>query len=341
MRKCVMAACAVLVAFGGSWALAQTADPFFKGRTINVYIGFGSGGSYDFYGHLVARYIGRHIPGNPTVVAESMPGAGSFKLANWLTSVAPKDGTAFGIVSQTIALEEAMGSEGVKYEASQFNWIGRATSAVEVMMTWHTSQARTIRDAMEREVLIGGTGPGSPSQGYPTLLDAAAGTKFRIIAGYPGSAEVLLAMEKGEVDAAFTSWGSIRAYHQDWLAQKSVNFLVQGTVARSPELPDVPAVGELGNTPDDRAMLQLYASTAEIGRSFIAPPGLPADRVAILRAAFDDTMKDPEFLAEVADAKAEFDPLPGADLQKMIEKTAQTPPTVIARMKQLMQAGAK
>jgi tripartite-type tricarboxylate transporter receptor subunit TctC len=194
---------------------------------------------------------------------------------------------------------------------------------------------------MEREVLIGGTGPGSPSQGYPTLLDAAAGTKFRIIAGYPGSAEVLLAMEKGEVDAAFTSWGSIRAYHQDWLAQKSVNFLVQGTVARSPELPDVPAVGELGNTPDDRAMLQLYASTAEIGRSFIAPPGLPADRVAILRAAFDDTMKDPEFLAEVADAKAEFDPLPGADLQKMIEKTAQTPPTVIARMKQLMQAGAK
>ena len=325
------------LALAATAAQAQTPDPFFKGRTVSIYIGFGGGGSYDFYGHLIARHMGKHIPGNPTVVAQSMPGAGSFKLANWLTSVAPKDGTAMGIVSQAVALEEALGSQGVQYKSADFNWIGRATSVIEIMMTFGDARAKTIKDALSREVLIGGTGPGSPSEGYPKLLNAGAGTKFRIIAGYPASAEVLLAMEKGEVDAAFTSWGSLSAYHQDWLDQKKVHLLVQGTVARTTELPDVPAVGELGNSPEDRQMLQLYASTADIGRAFIAPPGLPAERVATLRAAFDATMKDPEFVAEVVRAKVEFHPGTGLEMQKLIEKTAATPPGIIARMKSLLQ----
>ena len=328
-----------------SGAAAQGAETFFRGKTVSIYIGFGGGGSYDFYGHLLARHMGKHIPGNPTVVAQSMPGAGSFKLANWLTSVAPKDGTALGIVSQAVALEEALGSQGVQYKAAEFNWIGRATSVIEIMMTFdrpgQPAKARTIADAMRTEVLTGGTGPGSPSEGYPKLLNAGAGTRFRIIAGYPASAEVLLAMEKGEVDSAFTSWGSLSAYHQDWLDQKRVHMLVQGTVKRSEELPDVPAVGELGNSPEDRTMLQLYASTADIGRSFIAPPGMAPERVAVLRAAFDATLKDPEFLAEVKQAKAEFHPAPGVELQKMIAGVAQTPPSVIARMKSLLQPGAK
>jgi hypothetical protein len=347
MRRAILRVGAIcgltLAAISGSWA--QGVDSFFRGKTVSIYIGFGGGGSYDFYGHLLARHMGKHIPGNPTIVAQSMPGAGSFKLANWLTSVAPKDGTALGIVSQAIALEEALGSQGVQYKASEFNWIGRATSVIEIMMTFDRPQqparARTVKDAMEREVLIGGTGPGSPSEGYPKLLNAGASTKFRIIAGYPASAEVLLAMEKGEVDAAFTSWGSLSAYHQDWLDQKRVNLLVQGTVKRSHELPDVPAVGELGNSAEDRSMLQLYASTADIGRSFIAPPGLPAERVDVLRAAFDATMKDPEFLAEVKRAKAEFYPGTGSELQKMIAGVAQTPPSIIARMKSLLQGGTK
>jgi tripartite-type tricarboxylate transporter receptor subunit TctC len=325
-------------ALGATGAQAQSPESFYRGRTVSIYIGFGGGGSYDFYGHLLARHMGKHIPGNPNVVAQSMPGAGSFKLANWLTSVAPKDGTAMGIVSQAVALEEALGSQGVQYKAREFNWIGRATSVIEIVMTGEKAKARTLDDAYMTEVMIGGTGPGSPSEGYPKLLNAAAGTKFRIIAGYPASAEVLLAMEKGEVDAAFTSFGSLTAYHQDWLDQKKVHLLAQGTVARSQELPDVPAVGELGKTPEDRRMLQLYASTADIGRSFIAPPGLPPERVAVLRAAFDATMNDPEFRAEVARVKAEFHPLPGAEVQKLIEATAQTPPEIIARMKGLLQA---
>ncbi len=319
-------------------ARAQSPEAFFKGRTVSIYIGFGGGGSYDFYGHLIARHMGKHLPGNPAVIAQSMPGAGSFKLANFLASLAPKDGTAMGIVSQAVALEELQGSQGVQYKSAEFNWIGRATSVIEIMMTKASSRAKTIQDAMQREVLIGGTGPGSPSQGYPNLLNAGAGTKFRIIAGYPASAEVLLAMEKGEVDAAFTSWGSLGAYHQDWLREKSINLLVQGTVARSSELPDVPAVGELGKTPEDRQMLQVYASTADIGRSFIAPPGMAPERVAVLRAAFDATMNDPEFRAEVEKSKAEFHPMGGAELQALVGKSMQTPPSIIARMKNVLEA---
>ena len=318
-------------------AAAQSQDAFCMGRTVSIYIGFGGGGSFDFFGHLVARHMGKHLPGNPAVIAQSMPGAGSFKLANFIATLAPKDGTAMGIVSQAVALEELLGSTGIQYKAAEFNWIGRATSVIEIMMSKAASRAKTIEDAMQREVLIGGTGPGSPSQGYPRLLNAGAGTKFRIIAGYPASAEVLLAMEKGEVDAAFTSWGSLGAFHQDWLREKSINLIVQGTVARSGELPDVPAVGELGKSDEDRQMLQVYASTADIGRSFIAPPGMTAERVAALRAAFDATMNDPDFRAEVARAKAEFHPMPGAELQGFVQKSLQTPANVIARMKRLLE----
>lgn len=321
-------------------ALAQSQEPYFKGRTISIYIGFGGGGSYDFYGHLLARHMGKHIAGNPQVVAQSMPGAGSFKLANWLTSVAPKDGTALGIVSQAVALEEALGSPGVQFHAAAFNWIGRATSALEIMMTFQNARTRTIADAMDHQVLIGGTGPGSPSEGYPRLLNAGAGTKFHIIAGYPASAEVLLAMEKGEVDAAFTSLGSLGGYHQDWIDQKKISLLVQGAVHRSPELPDVPAVGELGKTPADRSMLQLYASTADIGRSLIAPPGTAAENVQLLRAAFDETLRDPEFLDEIARVKAEFHPLPGSAIQALIADVARTPPEIIERMKSVLQSRA-
>ena len=331
----IAASLALFYAVDGA-AVAQSADPYFRGRTVSIYIGFGGGGSYDFYGHLVARHMGKHIPGNPNVVAQSMPGAGSFKLANWLTSVAPRDGTAMGIVSQAVALEEAMGSPGIQYHAAEFNWIGRATSVIEIMMTYKEARAKTIQDAMSREVLIGGTGPGSPSEGYPKLLNAGAGTKFKVIAGYPASADVLLAMEKGEVDAAFTSWGTIQAYHSDWLQAKSAHFLAQGAVARTEELPDVPAVGELGNTPEDRAMLQLYSSTADIGRSFAAPPGIARERVAMLRDAFSATMSDPEFRAEVDMARAEFHPANGAEIQAIVAKNAAPPAAVVERMKRLL-----
>ena len=339
MSKTLPAACLILAlsALASTAVALDSVEAFYSGKNIDMLVGSEPGSGYDTYARLIARHLPKHVPGNPKVTVKQMMGAGGVIATNYLANIAPKDGTAMGIVSQAVALEEALGSQGVQYKSADFNWIGRATSVIEIMMTFGDARAKTIKDALSREVLIGGTGPGSPSEGYPKLLNAGAGTKFRIIAGYPASAEVLLAMEKGEVDAAFTSWGSLSAYHQDWLDQKKVHLLVQGTVARTTELPDVPAVGELGNSPEDRQMLQLYASTADIGRAFIAPPGLPAERVATLRAAFDATMKDPEFVAEVVRAKVEFHPGTGLEMQKLIEKTAATPPGIIARMKSLLQ----
>src|SRR5262249_21654773 len=183
-------------------AVAQPAETFFKGKTINVYIGFAPGGTYDYYSRLFARFIGKHIPGNPNVVAQNMPGAGSFQAANFLYAVAPQDGTALGMITQVAAIEEALRSPGVQYKTAQFNWIGRMSPIVELTFTWKTSKAKPLDDATRSEIPLAGTGPGSPSEGYPKLLNALAGTRFKVISGYPGSTQGMVAMERGEVDGA-------------------------------------------------------------------------------------------------------------------------------------------
>jgi tripartite-type tricarboxylate transporter receptor subunit TctC len=186
---------------GPSGAAAQS-EPFFKGKTVNLYIGFAPGGTYDYYSRLVARFIGRHIPGNPTILVHSMPGAGSLQAANFLYAVAPKDGTALGMITQNAAIEEVLRSPGVQYRAAEFNWIGRVSGILEIHFTWKSAKARTIHDVMEHETVVAGTGPGSPTEGYPKLLNALAGTKFKVISGYPGTTQGMLAMERGEV----TTW---------------------------------------------------------------------------------------------------------------------------------------
>ncbi len=323
---------------GATGASAQGADTFFKGRTINLYIGFGPGGTYDLYARLLARHMGKHIPGNPGIVAQAMPGAGSITLANFLFNVAPKDGTAIGIVAQAVAVEEALKSSGIAYKAGEFNWIGRAAPAVELIMSWHTSKAKRIEDTREHDTPTAGTGPASPSEGIPRLLNATYGSRFRIISGYQASAIGLLAMEKGEVDTAQTSWSTLRATKPQWLRDKHVNILTQSTLTRIPDLQHVPAVVELGRTAEDKALLAFYVSSAEVGRSFLAPPGMPADRVATLRRAFDATMQDGEFKAEVEKAGAEVAPLTGERLQQLIADTVKAPPELVARMKAILDA---
>ena len=316
-------------------AAAQTPEEFFRGRTINVYIGFSPGGSYDFFGRLVARHIGKHVPGAPASVPNSMPGAGSFTAANWLYSVAPKDGTAIGIVSQTMAIEELLGNPAVKFKAAQFNWIGRATNIVEIGFVGHHSKARTIADAKIHEIPVAGTGPGSPSVGYPLLLNALAGTRFKIIGGFRGSTEGMLAVERGEVDGALTSWQTMKVTKKAEYDAGRLRVLVQYAPKREPDLP-VPAVVELAGNEEDRRLLDFYASGGEVGRSFLAPPGVPADRVAALRRAFDATMKDREFIAEVEKARAEYSPMTGEALQKLIADTAGVSPAIVERMRKLL-----
>lgn len=326
------ATAAATVAVFAASASAQSLESFYKSKNMSMTIGFSAGGSYDYYGRLVARHIGKHIPGKPSVVAQSMPGAGSFKAANFLYAVAPKDGTALGIVSQNLALEEALGNRAVQYKASAFNWIGRATSIVEVHLTWNTSKAKTIQDVFSNETPVASTGPGSPSEGYPKLLNAMLGTKFKIIGGYTGSTAGMLAMERGEVDGALTSWNTLKVSKQDWLKNNKINLLVQYTLERSPELPNVPAVVELAKTADDKELLAFYSGGGAVGRSILTTPGVPADRVAALRAAFQAMTKDKAFLGEIEKSKSEFNPMPGEKLAQLIESMTKVSPAIVKRM---------
>ena len=334
LRPLALGLCAALVPAA---SFAQSAEQFYKGRTVSVYIGFAAGGTYDLFGRLVARHIGKHIPGNPTVVAQSMPGAGSFTLANWMYRIAPKDGTAIGIVSQTMAIEEMLKSPGANYKAAEFNWIGRATSNVEITLVSSTAKAKTVEDAKTIETTLASTGAGSPGEGYPKLMNGTIGTKFKLVGPYPGSMDGLLAMERGETDGAFTSWNTLKTAKRDWLEQKKVTMLVQYALERLPEMKDVPTMVELAKTPEDKELFAFYVSGGEVGRSFLAPPGTSPERVAVLRKAFDDTMKDPELLAEIEKAKLDFAPGTGAQLQKIIAETAAVRPEVIQRMQSILQ----
>lgn len=342
IRECVSAPMAqtraVALAFVAGFVCAAPAfaQEFYRGKTVNIFIGFAAGGSYDYYGHLLARHLGRHLPGNPNVVANSMPGAGSLRAANHLFAVAPKDGTALAIVTQTLPLEEVLGNPGVKYRSSEFNWIGRATNVVDIVMTWHTSKTRNVEDLRRIETPIATTGGGSPTDGFPRLLNALGGTKFRMVSGYQGSAAGMLAMERGETDASSTSWGTLQFNKGEWLRDKRVNLLLFYMGERIAQGPDVPAAGELGLTEEGRQILKLYASGADVGRSFIAPPGVPAERVAELRRAFDRTMADPALRDEVKKANTDLAPLPGEVMQTMVEDILRSPSALVDRMKNIL-----
>ena len=327
-----------LAAFAALATPAAAQQDFFRGKTISIYIGFSPGGGYDFYGRLVGRFIGKHIPGNPNVVAQNMPGAGSFTAANFMYQAAPTDGTALGVVTQTVAVEEALKTQGANYKSGQFNWIGRATAILEVSMTGEKAKATTMPETKLHETPVAGTGSGSPSEGFPKLMNALYGSKFKVITGYPGSNDGMFAMEKGEVDGALTSWNTLKRTRMELLKAGKIHVLVQYALKRHPDLADVPAVVELGSTPADQAILAFYASGAAVGRSVFAPPGVPADRVKVLRTAFDDMLKDPEFLAEVNKLEVEFDPASGEEMQKLIQDVANVSPDTVKRMQDILQA---
>lgn len=334
LRTSILAAAALAAA--GASAQAQSVADFYKGKNVTVYIGFSPGGTYDLFGRMVSRYIGKHIPGQPTVVASNMPGAGSLTATNWLYRAAPKDGTAMGIVSQTMAMDEALKAKGVQYKAAEFNWIGRVTSNIEVHVISTKSKGATFEGAKTAEIPVASTGPGSPSDTYPKIMNEVLGTKFKIIRGFPGSTDGLLAIERGEVDGALTSWNTMKSTRMNWLTEKRAVLLVQYVTARSPELKDVPTLVEMATNDADKKLLTFAVSSAEIGRAILAPPGVPADRVAALRTAFDAAMKDPELLAEIEKAKLDFEPLGGAELAKIVAEAAATDAAVIARMQKIL-----
>ena len=337
--RTALAVCIAMLAMLSLGPRTVRAQEFYKGKTVTIYVGFEPGASYDFYGRLLARHIGKHLPGNPTVIVSSMPGAGGLRAANYLFAAAPRDGTAIGIVTLSLWLEEVLGNPAVKYKTEQFNWIGRVSDVVGVIMSWNTSKTKTAADLRTREIPLATTGPGSTTYGFSLLLNAFGNTRFKIVSGYQGSAPSMLAMERGEVEAATTDWNLLRTGRSDWLRDKTVNVLLLHANRRLAELPEVPYAAEMGETPEGRQILSLYASGQDIvGRSFLAPPGLAPARVAELRSAFDAAMADPELKAEIESAHADFNPLTGADLQQQLAELVKTPPAILARMKEVLSA---
>jgi tripartite-type tricarboxylate transporter receptor subunit TctC len=329
--RALLAATAAMLT--GPLAHAQPPEPFFARKTVTIYIGYTAGGSYDLYARLIARHLGKHIPGNPTVVAQNMPGAGSMKAANYVYQVAPKDGTALGVIVESAALEQVLGNTAAQYDAAKFTYVGRVATSNNIFMQWHTSKVQSIADAQKMETILAGTGPGSLAETVPRLLNALIGTKFKLISGFPASTEAMLAMERGEVEGASSSWAAVSVGKQAWLREKKIRIYLQSQPERHQDLPDAPSLTEYGNTPEDRQVTALYASGSGVGRSLLAPPDIPADRLKVLRDAFNAMVKDPDFVADIRKVNVELDPLPGERVQELITRTLAVPASVRERAK--------
>jgi tripartite-type tricarboxylate transporter receptor subunit TctC len=313
-------------------AQAQSVEDFYKGKKVDIVIGFTVGGGYDAYARLVARHMGEHIPGKPTMVPRNMTGAGSRIAAAFIHGVAPKDGTAMGIADQSIPLEQALGDAGVKFDSREFNWIGNPNADNNVLSTWHTSPVKTIEDAKKIEATMGATGYNTSSQ-YPTVLNAIAGTKFKVILGYPGGNEINMAMERGEVAGrGSNAWASYKSTRPDWIKENKINILVQIGLRKAPDLPNVPLLMDVASNDLDRAAMRLLSAPTTIGRPFFAPPNVPADRVKALRAAFASMIKDKAFLEEARKLNLDIDFVPGEELQKIVADIIDAPADVKKRL---------
>lgn len=320
-------------------ATPVAADNFFAGKTLEVYIGAGAGGGYDRYGRTVGRYMARHIPGNPSVVPRNMPGAGSMKLAEYMSTIAAKDGTAIAIL-QPGALFEPLVNEKLKfrYDPAKLEIIGSANSGTRVCVNFHTSKIKTFEDAMNMPSNMGGNNAGSSTTDYAEMLNNLAGTKFRIINGYDSTSLVVLAMERGELDGVCGfDTASFEAQKPDWYGTKLANMTVQVGITPDPELEKmgVPSIWKYVSG-RKREIAELILSQQEFHRPFVAPPGTPERQLTILRAAFDKAMQDPEFLAEAKKSKLDIAPKSGAEVGALIKKVYGAPKELIAEARKAL-----
>jgi tripartite-type tricarboxylate transporter receptor subunit TctC len=319
-------------------AMAQPAvEQFYRGRKIDLIVGYSSGGTYDLYARLVARHLGHHIPGKPLIVPRNMPGAGSRAAATWIYNVAPRDGTVLATADQSLALQQAVGGSRIQFDATKFIYIGNPNIENNTTATWHNSGIKTIDDAKRREVTMGATG-GSTSSQYPKAMNALLGTRFKIILGYPGGNDINLAMERGEVEGrGSNSWASWKATRPNWLAEKKINILVQIGFQKAPDLPDVPLLMDLGANDADRALLRLLSASTQIGRPIFTTPEVPAERVAALRAAFDAMVRDPAYLADAKQGHFDIDAVPGEAMQRLVGEIVTIPKEQGERLKAIME----
>lgn len=301
-------------------------------KPFNVYVGYSAGGGYDVYARVLARYINKHLPGNPNVIVNNMPGAGSMRLANWLYNVAPKDGNIIGTFARGIAFDTLLGQPGAQFDATKFTWIGSANDEVSVCVSWHTSGITSFDQVLQRELVVGGTGGSADTDQFPKVFNSVLGAKMRIVAGYPGGNDINLAMERGEVAGRCGwSWSSVVSTQAGWLKEKKINVLVQLSLDKHPDLPNVPIITDFAKDDITRGVFKLVFARQVMGRPFAAPPGIPAARVAVLRKAFTDTLQDKELLAEAEKLQLEITPVSGETVQKLVEEAYSMPPEVVKR----------
>jgi len=318
-------------------ATAQPPAGAFAGKTVNLIIGFGPGGGYDTWGRLVAAHIGAHLPGNPSVVAQNLPGGGSYRAASFIYHQAPKDGTAIALISRDASLGPLTGQPGALFDATKLSWIGTPATETNICIAYHTAAVKNVHDLMEKTLIVGDTGPGTGTHDYPKALNAILGFKFKLVGGYQSTANVFLAMERGELDGVCESLDSVKARRPDWISSGTVSVLFQGGAKPNPELKGVPFAVDLAKTAQDKHAIEFLYIGQGIGRPLIAPPGLPAATLKILRDAFDATMKDPAFIAHAKKRRYALDPETGRELEALVKKAYATPKPVIDRIAKLIQ----
>jgi tripartite-type tricarboxylate transporter receptor subunit TctC len=316
-------------------ALADAVSDFYKGKQVRFIVRTTVGGDYDLYSRLFARFIGKHIPGNPSIIVVNMPGGGGITAANYMAQVAPRDGTVIGIVSQGLAADQALGqSPQLKADLREFNWIANIVHSNQLLVVWHTSPTKTLEDAKNRETTIGTTGAGSASVQYPAFYNNVLGTKFKIVFGYPGGQHIDLAMERGEVEGRGTNpYSGWMASKPTWIPEGKIIPLIQAGVEKEPALPNVPLILDQKVKPEDQPLLEFMARGATVGRPLATTPGVPAERVAALRKAFEETIKDPEFIAAAKQENLEINPMSADKLVDVINGLLDAPADVRDRVK--------
>lgn len=314
-------------------ATADAVEDFYKGNQVTVVVSSGSGGMNALYARTIGEFFGRHIPGKPKVIMQHMPGGGGIKGTNYCYNVAPKDGSVLCNLQMGLTQAQLLGQPGVKFDMAKFTWLGRASSENSGIFVWHTVPAKTLLDVREHEVILAASGRGSETYTDPTIINAALGTKFKVVLGYPGGADMDLALERGETNGDAGPAVSVFTRKQHWIDNKLIRFLVQSGSTRHPRLPDVPLLTDFARNDEERQMFAFLSARAEIGRTYLGPPDLPVDRTAALRKAFMDTMRDPAFRAEAGRRKLDVIPASAEQVHKTVTDLLATPPAVVAKVK--------
>jgi tripartite-type tricarboxylate transporter receptor subunit TctC len=322
----------LLAAQGAAAAETSAVADFYKGKTITLVTGSDTGGGYDLNARVLARYLVRYIPGNPGIIVQNKPGAASVIAANYAYEVAPKDGTVIAGVQRTIPFPDLFVGDTAHYDVRKIHWLGSTMHELGLIVAWHTAPQQTIKDVIKTPMVVGGDGAAADTEIFPRVLNRMFGTQFKIVSGYRGQAQIVLAMERGEVQASGNwSWSDIQKVHPDWVRDKKIKLLLQIDLKKSADLPDVPLILDLARNNEEREVLEVLVSMKSLGRPYFVPPGVPADRAEALRTAFMQTMKDPDFLADAKKSLGTIDPVSGADMQMIVTRVYALPPDIVAK----------